>query len=220
MKQKFILLIVAMCATMFTACSKDDDGDGESGVLTMVVDGGYDLEPDLIFSKKTKITVEFGDGTVKDYVTIYEKDEESGEEVYYVGIDYKYSKEKRYTVQISGCQALEEFWCEQSLISLDVSECTALKELWCGGNQLTSLDVSDCKSLTFLRCNGNNLTSLDVSKNKALTGLVCDGNNFSEKAMNTIYNGLPVVSEGKLRCDKIGDYSIAENKGWEVTDYD
>lgn len=37
--------------------------------------------------------------------------------------------------------------------------------------------------------------------------------------MNKIYNDLPVVNNGDLRCDKLGDYSIAENKGWDVYVY-
>lgn len=56
MKQIFILLMVAMCATMFTACSKDDDKDplddnggngSKEGMITMIAESyniGMDIE--------------------------------------------------------------------------------------------------------------------------------------------------------------------------------
>lgn len=34
--------------------------------------------------------------------------------------------------------------------------------------------------------------------------------------MDKIYNDLPVVKDKQLVCDKLGDYSIAEKKGWHV----
>ena len=102
------------------------------------------------------------------------------------------------------------------LISLDVSKNTALEELSCEDNQLTSLDVSRCPALERLYCKKNQLTSLNVSGCTALERLLCYDNQFSASAMNKIYNDLPVVNNGDLRCDKLGDYSIAENKGWYV----
>ncbi len=121
------------------------------------------------------------------------------------------------SLDVSRCTALEYLNCSNNqLTSLDVSGCTALEYLNCSYNQLTSLDVSKCPALEFLSCYGNQLTSLDVSKNTALHRLECYGNQFSASAMNKIYNDLPVVNNGDLRCDKLGDYSIARNKGWYV----
>ena len=84
------------------------------------------------------------------------------------------------------------------------------------------MDVSKNTALEKLQCKDNQLTSLDVSKNTALHRLECYDNQFSASAMNKIYNDLPqgrVDEDGyrsKLHCDKLGDYSIAKNKGWSV----
>ena len=145
---------------------------------------------------------------------------------------------KLASLDVSGCTALKELHCyDNQLTSLDVSECTALKELWCYQNQLTSLDVSKntalewlncydnqltslnvsgCTALEYLNCWNNQLTSLDASGCTALELLYCGDNQFSASAMNKIYNDLPVVEYGYLSCDKLGDYSIAERKGWEI----
>ena len=78
--------------------------------------------------------------------------------------------------------------------------------------------------MTSLTCSGNQLTSLDVTKNTALTELRCYGNQFTAAEINKIYEALPNVGydengkpKGRLRCDKLGDWSIAEKKGWKVT---
>ncbi len=87
---------------------------------------------------------------------------------------------------------------------MDVSKNTALEELQCKDNQLTSLDVSGCT---------------------ALKSLQCYNNQFSASAMNKIYNDLPqgrVDEDGirsTLRCNRLGDYSIAERKGWNVYEW-
>lgn len=120
-------------------------------------------------------------------------------------------------MDISKNTALKILECDYNrLTALKVSRCTVLVNLSCGYNQLTVLDVSKNTALTELWCSGNNLSALDVSRNTALTQLDCGNNNFSVDAMNAIYNALPVVRYGQLRCNKIGDYYIAENKGWRV----
>ena len=127
------------------------------------------------------------------------------------------------SLDVSKNTALEDLDCEwNKLTSLDVSGCTALEYLSCDDNQLTSLDVSKNTALESLDCRWNKLTSLDISKNTALHRLECYGNQFSASAMNKIYNDLPQgrVNEygerSKLECDKLGDYSIAKKKGWNV----
>ena len=97
-----------------------------------------------------------------------------------------------------------------------------MEGLDCEYNPLTSLNISKCTALKDLYCSGNQLTSLDISKNTALESLYCYHNQFSASAMNKIYNDLPQgkVDEygerSRLICNKLGDYSIAENKGWDV----
>lgn len=109
--------------------------------------------------------------------------------------------------------------CACNLTLLDISNCTALTELNCNANQLTSLDVTKNTALTKLNCRNNQLTSLDISKNTKLTELECNSNQFTASEMNKIYEALPTVESGQLFCNELGDPSIAEQKGWEVTLY-
>lgn len=216
MKQIFILLMVAMCATMFTACSKDDDKDplddnggngSKEGMITMIAEND-EIEVDIeTFNEGDIITIDWGDGTVEEFKSVEEYDDwdEDGEdEIHYVisiddYVEHEYSNRNPHIVTIKG----------------------KIKYLDCGGNNLTSLDVSGCTALTELDCYDNNLTSLDVSKNTALTYLSCGGNNLTSSALNQIFRDLPQVTSGHISiydnpgsntCDK----SIAENKGWEV----
>lgn len=122
------------------------------------------------------------------------------------------------SLDISDCTALTYLNCyDNQLTSLDVTQNTALTELDCGGNELTSLDVAKNTALTSLNCGYNQLTSLDITKNTALTELNCAGNQFTAAEMNKIYEALPTVESGQLSCDELGNWSIAEQKGWEVT---
>ena len=124
---------------------------------------------------------------------------------------------KLASLDVSKNTALRYLYCyDNQLTSLDVSKNTALRYLYCYDNQLTSLYVSGCTALKRLQCYNNQLTSLNVSGCTALENLYCSGNQFSASSMNKIYNDLPVVNNGYLRCNKLGDYSIAENKGWYV----
>lgn len=240
MKQIFMLLMVAIYATMFTACSKDEDkdplnSDGNEGVVTMVTTVTKDsYRPDgdvslyiYTFNEGDIITIDWGDGNVQEIASRFD---EEAEEYEYDGIicytvkrKYTYLKKNTYTITIKG--KIKELDCyDNNLTSLDVSKCPSLTELFCEENNLTSLNISGCKALTYLVCDHNKLASLDISTNKALTHLRCYGNIFSEKAMNAIYNALPVVNQGELYCGVsngntyllIGNYQIAENKGWNV----
>lgn len=75
-----------------------------------------------------------------------------------------------------------------------------------------------CK-LEYLILGSNELISLDISKCPALKELSCDNNEFTAEEMNKIYNALPAVESGTLACDELGDWSIAEKKGWTVELY-
>ena len=109
------------------------------------------------------------------------------------------------------------------LTSLDVSKNIALDSLSCYNNCLTSLDVSKNTALTYLDCRGNRLTSLNISACTVLAKLYCNDNQFTAEEMNKIYEYLPNIgykacgdSKGELVCDKLGDWSIAKQKGWRA----
>ena len=227
MKQIFILLMVAMCATMFTACSKDDDknplDDNGEGVITMTVEGNTIGLQIYSFNEGDIITIDWGDGDMEEFKSVEEYDEE--DEIHYVisidsYVEHEYSNRNPHIITIKG--NIKYLGCAgNNLTSLNVSGCTALTELDCYYNNLTSLDVSGCTALTGLDCAGNNLTSLDVSGCTALTELDCLGNNLTSSALNQIFRDLPQVTSGYIHiydnpgsetCDK----SIAENKGWYV----
>lgn len=131
------------------------------------------------------------------------------------------------SLDISKNTALIELDCYgNQLTSLDISKNTALTRLGCGDNELISLDITKNTALDFLACFGNPLTSLDISKNTALTELNCSENPFTAEEMNKIYETLPNVGydengkpQGILNCDPLGNWSIAEKKGWEVSFY-
>ncbi len=192
MKKLFYLFMVAMCATMFTACSDDDDkdpldddGEGKEGVITMTTEKTYIHLYVATFNEGDIITIDWGDGDPEEFKSfkVYKDWDEDGEdEIHYVlstdDIEHKYSNKNPHIVTIKG--NIKRLDCGyNNLTSLDVSKNTALTELNCSGNNLTSLDVSKNTALTWLDCGGNNLTSLDVSKNTALTELDCYDNNLT-----------------------------------------
>ncbi len=227
MRKLFSLMLVVLGAAALVSCSKDDDDvlrDGE-GVITFVTKAkSLPLDDDSAlglgtFNEGEKITVDWGDGNEDEYVPVREeyKDEDGEIEVYYeINAQHTYTDGKSsHTVTVRG--KIEYFSVSHCKVtSIDATKCPALEYLYCPENQLTSLDVSKNTALEGLRCDGNQLTSLDVSKNTALEYLDCSYNQFSVSAMNKIYNDLPVVEYGELACDKLGNYSIAERKGWMV----
>ena len=192
MKKLFYLFMVAMCATMFTACSDDDDkdpldddGEGKEGVITMTTEKTYIHLYVATFNEGDIITIDWGDGDPEEFKSfkVYQDWDEDGEdEIHYVlstdDIEHKYSNKNPHIVTIKG--NIKRLNCVyNNLTSLNVSGCTALTELNCYENNLTSLNVSGCTALTYLDCSPNNLTSLDVSKNTALTYLSCGYNNLT-----------------------------------------
>ena len=193
MKKLFYLFMVAMCATMFTACSDDDkdplddDGEGKEGVITMTLEETYIHLGVETFKEGEIVTVDWGDGNVEEFKSfkVYKDWDEDGEdEIHYVlstdDIEHEYSNKNPHIVTIKG-------------------------------------------NIKRLNCVYNNLTSLDVSKNTALTFLDCSSNNLTSAALNQIFRDLPQVTSGTIymgsnpgsnTCDK----SIAKNKGW-ITKY-
>ncbi len=189
MRKLFYLFMVAMCATMFTACSDDDDkdpldddGEGKEGVITMTTEKTYIHLYVATFNEGDIITIDWGDGDPEEFKSFKVYQDWDEDEIHYVlstdDIEHKYSNKNPHIVTIKG--NIKRLDCGgNNLTSLDVSKNTALTELNCSGNNLTSLDVSKNTALTWLDCGGNNLTSLDVSKNTALTELNCYDNNLT-----------------------------------------
>jgi len=185
--------MVAMCATMFTACSDDDDkdpldddGEGKEGVITMTLEETYIHLGVETFNEGEIITIDWGDGNVEEFKSfkVYKDWDEDGEdEIHYVlstddDIEHEYSNKNPHIVTIKGnIKGLNCYY--NNLTSLNVSGCTALTDLNCSRNDLTSLDVSKNTKLTELDCGYNNLISLDVSKNTALILLDCYYNNLT-----------------------------------------
>ena len=185
--------MVAMCATMFTACSDDDDkdpldddGEGKEGVITMTTEETYIHLYVETFNEGEIITIDWGDGDPEEFKSfkVYKDWDEDGEdEIHYVlstddDIEHEYSNKNPHIVTIKG-------------------------------------------NIKGLSCSRNNLTSLDVSKNTKLTELDCGYNNLTSAALNQIFRDLPQVTSGTISiygnpgtetCDK----SIAKNKGWNV----
>ena len=231
MKKLFYLFMVAMCATMFLACSDDDDkdpldddGEGKEGVITMTTEKTYIHLYVATFNEGDIITIDWGDGDPEEFKSfkVYKDWDEDGEdEIHYVlstdDIEHKYSNKNPHIVTIKG--NIKRLDCGyNNLTSLDVSKNTALTELNCSGNNLTSLDVSKNTALTWLDCGGNNLTSLDVSKNTALTELDCYDNNLTslDVSKNTALTDLfcrenNLTSLNVSGCTALTDLSCGRN---------
>ena len=230
MKQIYILLI-AMYAIAFTACSKDDSSleDGKEGIITLVHKTDYsDRDPVkmtfITFNKGKIITIDWGDGNVEKIECHRARNSEG----YYSNeIQHKYTNSNPYIITIKGrirdfgcfskhiisldiskCPALTSLSCSPlALTSLDVSKNTALTSLNCADNNLTSLDVSGCPALTMLNCGNNNLTSLDVSKNTALTGLWCNFTNLTSLDVS----GCPALTKLECRVSNLTSLDVSKN---------
>ncbi len=244
MKRILYLLMVALCATMFTACSDDDDKDpmneeeeGGEGVITMVTETDYVDVRVFSFNEGDIITIDWGDGTIEEFKTIldeYYDEEEDLETIRYETdlLEHEYTNDNPHTITIKG--NISGLYCwENNLTSLDVSGCTALTHLECDYNNLTSLNVSGCTALTELNCYGNELTSLDVSKNTELTDLRCRGNNLTslDVSKNTAltylecgYNNLTSLDVSKntaltsLSCNSNNLTSLDVSKNTKLID--
>lgn len=195
---KILLLMLLVLTTLLGACSKDNNGDNgsntdlEKGVIIITTKNSIEYLSINTPNIKDKITIDWGDGNVEELYNT--KHEDNGDVYHEIQTTHTYSDNKMYKIQIGGKISVLD--CnENQIVTLDISNCIELTELYCGLNQLTSLNINACGSLIMLDCAGNEL---------------------SAPAMNKTYNDLPKVSKGELVCDKIGDYTIAEGKGWKV----
>ena len=152
------------------------------------------------------------------------------------GSGYVFKNYRNETLDFSGCTSLDTVDCEYFLPrNLILDGCTSLRYLDCNDSYnyihdynlippFDTLDLRACPALTYLNCSYIGLTSLDISENKNLRAISCYGNDFSEKEINKIYEDLPVVEDGYIVVDyddffrePIGNYEIAESKGWRVS---
>lgn len=111
-------------------------------------------------------------------------------------------------------------YCDNNeLTDLDVSQNQYLSKLSCSENKLTSLDLSRNNILEGLNCRSNQLETIDLSNNNNLLELNCAYNRLGVTALNSIFQDLPFVSNGKIciignpgaeSCDSL----IAKSKGW------
>lgn len=150
--------------------------------------------------------------------------------------DYVFKHYRNETLDFSGCTSLDTVDCEYFLPrNLILDGCTSLRYLDCSDSYVyncdyqlatpfDTLDLRTCPALTYLNCSYIGLTSLDISENKNLRAISCYGNNFSIEEINKIYEDLPVVEDGWIEVDEdnslyrpIGNYEIAESKGWRVS---
>lgn len=113
------------------------------------------------------------------------------------------------------------------LSSLDIGKNTALAGLDLSKNKLTNLNVVNNTILNHFWCSDNQLTSLDVSKNSELDELYCSNNQLTAQALNSIFEGLPIIKDpamggmlfiggniGTNECNR----SIATKKWWALFD--
>lgn len=152
-------------------------------------------------------------------------------------------------LDVSQNTALELLYCHDNKInSLDVTKNENLVGLYCPNNQLSNLNISKNTSLAGLDvsknkltnlnienntklnhfwCTDNQLTSLNVSANSELDELYCSNNKLTTQALNSIFEGLPIIKDpaiggmlfiggnlGTNDCNR----SIATNKLWTIFD--
>ena len=149
---------------------------------------------------------------------------------------YVFTNFRNETLDFSGCTSLDTVVCRYYLPrNLILDGCTSLRYLDCSDSHayrndyrldppFDTLDLRACPALTYLNCSYIGLTSLDISENKNLRDIRCYGNDFSTEEINKIYEALPVVEDGYIAVDyddffrePIGNYEIAESKGWSVS---
>lgn len=189
MKQIFILLMVAMCATMFTACSKD-------GNNTNNIEPENPLNPDAPTdywtitltaniiknaSNYSVVNITFNQDVVIDSV-----DWGYGTGYSYYGIDgscyHDYEISGDYTIKLKGHNPVKEVMCnfdkivgEMPITSLDLSQCKELVDLDCCGKKLAVINIDGCTKIQKLVCASSPITSLNTNQCTELTYLNVNG---------------------------------------------
>lgn len=196
---KKIFLLLALCATVFVACSDDDEKDNENKdeeiettpwEIKMTVNIERN-ETEFKFEIEGIESTDWGDASststnksshyynTGSYTIIVKGKSKENQEVKFK-CDGNTNKYRLTSLDVTKCTALTTLECNNNALnSLDVTKCINLTELYCGENNLTSLDVTKCINLFLLRCDNNKLTTLDITKCIKLGGLNCDNNQLS-----------------------------------------
>ncbi|GGJ71553.1 leucine-rich repeat domain-containing protein [Butyricimonas paravirosa] len=206
---KKIYLLMMLLATVFVACSDDDEKDNgtpwEIKMTIEVEENGTQFSASLTDKNgktiATETIVDWGNGDTdanREYLEHYYN---AG--TYSITIKGKGEIGLNITNQniitaldVTKCPTLVHLSCNSNqLTSLDISKCTKLYRLECNDNQLTSLEVSKCIELNYLDCCSNNLTSLNASKCQKLIDLRCHNNQL------TLLNINECTKLVRLYCD-------------------
>lgn len=228
MKKLFYLMLVVLGTAAFTACSDDDDNDnggGNSndgnGIITIMVEENVQFSWIGTSIPGEVITIDWGDGTTEDIVSVKDETEDETYSNCLADLNHEYTENGAHTITITGKNIIEFGWESGTVYSIDMSKCYGIESLYCtaqrGNSHLMKLNLDGCNDLKSLEINGD-LTSLDISDCIALRYVDLQGE-FTAEEMNKIYNALPAVESGTLACDELGDWSIAEKKGWTVELY-
>lgn len=181
--------MVAMYATMFTACSKD-------GNNTNNIEPENPLNPDAPTdywtitltaniiknaSNYSVVNITFNQDVVIDSV-----DWGYGTGYSYYGIDgscyHDYEISGDYTIKLKGHNPVKEVMCnfdkivgEMPITSLDLSQCKQLVDLDCCGKKLAVINIDGCTKIQKLVCASSPITSLNTNQCTELTYLNVNG---------------------------------------------
>jgi hypothetical protein len=218
----------------FTGCKKDKGGNA-SGTITITTT--YKGAQSLYLAGSGKATINWGDGTAKQTVTLGDYNAfvtawNNDDDISPWQTTHPYVGTEPKTITITGNITGMFTNGYGGATALDVSKMPALKFLNCSDGNLGTLDVSKNTALTYLNCGGNNLTTLDVSKNTALTNLYCGYNSINGDNMINLLNGLPTRSatakgtayiEGNTGFDNTNSgyktaKASAQTRNWVIND--
>jgi Leucine-rich repeat (LRR) protein len=198
--------------------------------------GDADKNKMSFWAAAKKITVDWGDGTVKE-ITL------NGFEREFI---HTYANQNFQTITLNteGLSMLRmtpygHGGTKGAIHELRIGNVPKLEFIVCR-QALTVLEINKAEALKSLNCGNNQLTSLNVNNNTALHDLDCRSNQLTASALNDLFRSLPVFSPyyryyysgepqaggyyveygyisignnpGASTCDK----SIAEAKKWQV----
>ena len=186
----YLIIAALIVSAAFTSCGGGSGSGSNSSKIKMTTESGSEK---FYLVGSGVATVDWGDSSEKVSLTLDETQ---------VTFEHTYPNASIRTISINGDN---------------------ITGVYCSG--ITSLDVSKNTELTKLTINGCPITSLDVSKNTALTDLACVNNQLTSSALNDLFGTLHsnagekkihiFNNPGSSDCDR----SIAERKGWKVSDY-
>ena len=194
-KTVFALAAVVMMSSVFTACSKDNNDDDGTPVITATTSKAVGETIEIGFAKTDALPeVEGLEQVKKDegkvtYKILSQTFRVKGEiTTFYLNsgglTNVAFTPSSRLTyIDLSGNQ----------LSSLDVSMLSELGGFRCGRNNLKALRLAHNPKLHFLACHENQITRLDLTKNTALTEVMCYKNQLTGTSLK-----LPRVKSGEI----------------------